>query len=82
MGEQSENFSKEIDNKGKYQLEGTELENTIFELEKRSRRLNSKAGKTEGRASMRNWKTGQWNSFYQNNRKKEKSERMKIAKRT
>lgn len=45
-----ENFSKEIDNKGKYQLEGTELRINIW-TGKRSRGLNSKAGKTEGRAS-------------------------------
>lgn len=81
MGEQSENFSKEIDNKGKYQLEGTELENTIFELE------NAVEGSTAKQVKQKegpvNWKTGQWNSFDQNGRKKKrKSERMKIAKRT
>ena len=78
MDKFSENFKKEVDNKGKYQLEVTELENTIFELE------NTVEGSTAKQVKQKegpvNWKTGQWNSFNQNGRKKKKkSERMKIA---
>ena len=78
MGEQSENFNKEVENKGKYQLEVPELENTISELE------NTVEGSTANQIKQKegpvNWKTGQWNSFNQNGRKKKKKiERVKIA---
>ena len=70
MGEQSENFNKEVENKGKYQLEVPELENTISELE------NTVEGSTANQIKQKegpvNWKTGQWNSFNQNGRKKKK----------
>lgn len=76
MGEQSENFNKEVENKGKYQLEVPELENTISELE------NTVEGSTANQIKQKegtvNWKTRQWNSFNQNGRKK-KNERVKIA---
>jgi len=68
MGEQSENFNKEVENKGKYQLEVPELENTISELE------NTVEGSTANQIKQKegtvNWKTRQWNSFNQNGRKK------------
>lgn len=70
MGEQSENFNKEVENKGKYQLEVPELENTISELE------NTVEGSTANQIKQKegtvNWKTRQWNSFNQNGRKKKK----------
>lgn len=68
MGEQSENFNKEVENKGKYQLEVPELENTISELE------NTVEGSTANQIKQKEgtvtWKTRQWNSFNQNGRKK------------
>lgn len=69
MGEQSENFNKEIENIIKYQTNVAELKNIVIELE--NTLGIQPAHWTKQRNRSRSYKIKQWNSPRQSNNKKE-----------